>query len=78
MKIITTTIFLIVFVGSIIQFIAATTIYVTGISLFTVGVSGAILLGAILKYYSQEQRDKREIKKEQAKLSKHSLSVAKK
>ena len=67
---ITQTLFIIIFVGSIFQGITTDSIYLLSFSLFTAGCSGAILAGALLKYFSQEERDMRDMKRERKLISK--------
>lgn len=67
---ITQTLFITIFVGSIFQGITADSIYLLSFSLFTAGCSGAILAGALLKYFSQEERDMRDMQRERKLIAK--------
>lgn len=66
---ITQTLFTIIFLGSLFQAFTTNSVYLLGFSLFTAGCSGAILLGAILKYFSQEEIDLRDIRKERKRIA---------
>jgi len=67
---ITQTLFIIIFLGSLIQALTTNSGYLLGFSLFTAGCSGAILLGALLKYFSQEEIDLRDIRRERKLIAK--------
>jgi hypothetical protein len=60
------TLFISIFAISTIQIFMAHSLLVTGFNLFVAGASGAIVLGAFIKYFSQEEIDLRDIKREKA------------
>ena len=78
MKSITQLLFLTIFVGNLVAMFTVANIYMAGFNLFVAGCSGAILVGGILKYYSQTEVDKREIRSETLKLKKRCASSRKK
>jgi hypothetical protein len=78
MRNITQLLFLTIFVGNLVAMFTDANIYVVGLNLFVAGCSGAILVGGILKYYSQTEVDKREIRSETLKLKKRCAALRKK
>ena len=78
MRNITQLLFLTIFVGNLVAMFTVANIYVVGLNLFVAGCSGAILVGGILKYYSQTEVDKREIRSETAKLKKQRCAALRK
>jgi hypothetical protein len=74
---ITQTLFTAIFLGSLFQAVTTSSIYVLGFSLFTMGCSGAILLGALFKYFSQEEIDLRDIRRERKLIAKQKQVKAK-
>ena len=63
-------IFIFIFVGSILEIIKGDSLYSYGFGIFVAGWSGAILLGRVMKYYSQTERDLRDMKRERERISK--------
>jgi hypothetical protein len=74
---ITQTLFIIIFIGSVFQGITTDSLYLLSFSLFTAGCSGAILAGALLKYFSQHERDMRDMKRERKLISKQKSTKSK-
>jgi hypothetical protein len=78
MRSITQLLFFTIFVGNLIAMFTVANIYIAGFNLFVAGCSGAILVGGILKYYSQTEVDKREIRRETLKIKKRCAATRKK
>lgn len=70
---ITFSLFSLVFFGGLILAITTNSLYVLSFGIFIAGFSGAILVGAILKYFSQEEIDLRDIKKERLRINRSKL-----
>jgi hypothetical protein len=78
MRNVTQLLFLTIFVGNVVAVFTVANIYMAGFSLFVAGCSGAILVGGVLKYYSQAEIDRREIRSETQKMRKKGCASRKK
>lgn len=78
MRSITQLLFLTIFVGNVVAVFTVANIYMASFSLFVAGCSGAILVGGLMKYYSQAEIDRREIRSETQKLKKKECGVRRK
>lgn len=64
----TFSLFVTVFIGGLTLAITTNSLYAFSFSIFVMGFSGAILAGALIKYFSQEEIDLRDIKRERLRI----------
>jgi hypothetical protein len=57
-------------IGGIVQAVRGESLYSSGFGVFAAGWSAAILLGSAIKYFSQTERDMRDMRQERERLKK--------